>query len=46
MMMSILFFWCGKLSTVTYNVWNKMPESIFQITRASEVLNKYVMGLW
>ena len=23
-----------------------MPESIFQITRASEVLNKYVMGLW
>jgi len=27
-------------------VWNKTPESIFQITRAGEVLNKYVMGVW
>ena len=35
-----------QLVTVTYSVWNKTPESIFQITRASEVLNKYAMGLW
>ena len=27
-------------------MWNKMSESIFQITQASEVLHKYVMGLW
>jgi len=31
---------------ILYNVWNKTPESIFLITRASEVLNKYVVGLW
>jgi len=33
MMMSILFLWRSKLVIVTYNVWSKMPESIFQITR-------------
>ena len=31
--MSILFFWGWELVIVTYNLWNKTPESIFQITR-------------
>jgi len=31
---------------ITYNVWNKTPESIFRLHEASEVLNKYVMGVW
>jgi len=31
--MSILFFWRWELIIVTYNLWNKTAESIFQITR-------------
>jgi len=30
--MSILFLWRRELVIVTYNVWNKMPESFLQIT--------------
>jgi len=33
MTMSILLLWRWELAVVTYNVWNKTPESIFQITR-------------
>jgi len=29
--MSILFLWRYELFIVTYHVWNKTPESIFQI---------------
>jgi len=32
MTMSILFFWRWALAIVTYILWNKTPESIFQIT--------------
>jgi len=31
--MSILFLWRRELVVVTYNVWSKTPESIFQTTR-------------
>ena len=31
--MSILFLWCWELVIIGYYVWNKTPESIFQITR-------------
>jgi len=37
MTMSIHFLWCWELVIVTYNVWNKTPESIFQITEAIDV---------
>ena len=33
MTMSILFLWRWELVILTYNVWNKTLESIFQITR-------------
>jgi len=29
MTMSNIFSWCWELVIVTYNVWNKTPESIF-----------------
>jgi len=29
-----------------YNGWNKVPESIFRLLEASEVLNKQAMGVW
>jgi len=33
MTMSTLFLWRWELVIVAYNVWCKMPESIFQVTR-------------
>jgi len=33
MTMTIIFLWRWELVIVTYNMWNKTPESIFQITR-------------
>jgi len=30
---SNIFSWCWALVIVTYNVWKKTPEFIFQITR-------------
>jgi len=33
MTMGILFLWRWELLIVTYNKWNKTPESIFQIAR-------------
>jgi len=33
MTMNIIFLWHLEEVIVTYNAWNKTPESIFQITR-------------
>jgi len=33
MTMSIIFLWHWEVVIVTYNVWNKTLESVFQITR-------------
>ena len=44
--MSILFLWRWGLVIVTYNCGPKRLNPFFRLHEASEVLNKYAMGVW
>ena len=46
MTMSILLLWHWELVIVTYNVQKKRLNPFFRLQEASEVLKKFVLGVW